>query len=314
MVALADGSDMGGSLRNPASFCGVVGLRTSSGRVPTWPARHPWGALSVDGPMARNVADLTLFLSVLAGPDPRCPLSIDEPGTTFVDLPPGVGGVGARDRQPDGASLRGLRVAWSPTLGGLPVDGDVAAVLAGLPSVLEAAGAVVEEAEPPFGGADEAFETLRAFQFELGFGGLYDRAREQLKSTVRWNIEAGRRLTGPEVGRAERLRGDLFVAMAAFFERFDVLVGPVSQVAPFPVEVEYPTVVAGQAMGSYIEWMRSCSRVTMTACPALSLPAGFTAGGLPVGAQLVAPFRGERRLLAIARDLETVLAVPGLAP
>jgi amidase len=205
-------------------------------------------------------------------------------------------------------------VAWSPTLGGLPVDEDVARVLSGLVPVLEGAGAVLEEAEPPFGGADEAFETLRAFQFELGFGGLYDRAREQLKATVRWNIEEGRRLTGPDVGRAERLRGELFVAMAAFFDRFDVLVGPVSQVAPFPVGVEYPTSVAGQPMGSYIEWMRSCSRVTMTACPALSLPAGFNAGGLPVGVQLVGPYRGERRLLAVARELEAALAVPTLAP
>ena len=213
-----------------------------------------------------------------------------------------------------GRPLEGVRVAWSPTLGGLPVEAEVAAVLDRLPAHLESAGARVEAVDPPLSGADEAFETLRAFQFELGFGGLYERSREQLKPTVQWNIEAGRDLSGPDVGRAEVVRGELFVAMAAFFERFDVLIGPVSQVAPFPVEVEYPTTVAGQAMASYIEWMRSCSRVTMTACPALSLPAGFTASGLPVGAQLIGPWRAERRLLRFARELEALLGVPTLAP
>lgn len=305
MVALADGSDMGGSLRNPASFCGVVGLRTSPGRVPVWPARHPWGALSVDGPMARTVEDLALFLGAIAGPDPRCPLSIDEVGATIGALGPRLGG--------EGRPLEGIRVAWSPTLGGLPVDGDVTAVLAGLADALESGGARVEAVDPPLTGADEAFETLRAFQFELSYGGLYERSRDELKATVQWNIEAGRRLSGPDVARAEVVRGQLFVAMAAFFERFDLVVGPVSQVAPFPVEVEYPTTVAGRAMESYIEWMRSCSRVTMTACPALSLPAGFTASGLPVGAQLIGPWRGERRLLRIARELEGLLGVPTLA-
>jgi amidase len=194
------------------------------------------------------------------------------------------------------------------------VDGEVAAVLDRLPALLGSAGARVEAVDPPLAGADEAFETLRAFQFELGFGGLYERAKDQLKATVQWNIEAGRRLTGPDVGRAEYLRGELFVAMAAFFERFDVVIGPVSQVAPFPVEVEYPAAVAGRTMGSYIEWMRSCSRLTMSACPAMSLPAGFTPSGLPVGAQLVSRYRGERWLLQLAREVESLLDVPTLAP
>jgi amidase len=300
MVPLADGSDMGGSLRNPASFCGVVGLRPSPGRVPSWPSRYPWGALGVEGPMARSVADLALFLGALAGPDPRCPLSISEPG---AELTAGL----------QAARLDGLRVAWSPTLGDLPVEADVLAVLDGVRTALEGAGARVDEADPPLGGADEAFETLRAFQFELGFGALYERSAEQMKETVRWNVEAGRRLTGPDIGRAERLRGEVFEAVAGFFERFDVLATTVSQVPPFPVDVEYPTVVAGRQMGSYIEWMRSCSRITVTACPALSLPAGFTPDGLPVGVQLVAPYRAERRLLAIALSLEELLAVPVLA-
>jgi amidase len=257
--------------------------------------------------MARNVGDLALFLGALAGPDRRSPVSIDEPGAAFGDLAGPGDGSGAD-------ALRGARVAWSPTLSGLPVEVDVLSALDGVRAALESAGAHVDEVDPPLDGADEAFETLRAFQFELAYGALYDRSPEQLKATIRWNIEAGRRLSGADVGRAERLRGKLFEAMSGFFERYDVVVGPVCQVVPFAVETEYPTEVAGQAMGSYIEWMRSCSRITMTACPALSLPAGFTPDDLPVGVQLVTPHRAERRLLSLAAALEGILDVSTLAP
>ena len=301
MVPLADGSDLGGSLRNPAGYCNVVGLRPSPGRVPSWPSRNPWGTMSVEGPMGRSVADVALFLSALAGPDARCPGSLETPGSVF-----------GAPLQREG--LAGVRVAWSPALGDLPVDAEVAAVLAAALPTFEALGARVELADPPLTDADLVFETLRASQFEGGFSNLYDRSGEQMKETVRWNIEAGRALSGPDVARADVLRGEIFAAMADFFTRFDVLVTVVSQVPPFTVDREYPSEVAGQRMGSYIEWMRSCSRLTVTGCPALSIPAGFTSGGLPVGLQLVSPYRAERELLEIGHVLETALGASAQRP
>jgi amidase len=303
MVPLADGSDLGGSLRNPASFCGVVGLRPSPGRIPGWPTSMPWQSMSVEGPMGRTVADVALFLSALAGPDRRVPISLDDAGSVFA--PP-----------VEPCRPQGLRVAFSPDLGGLPVDRRVAAVTRRAVDRIADAGAAVTEIDPPLSGADHVFETLRAWSMEAGRGELYDRAGERMKATVRWNIEQGRALSGAEVGAAEVGRGVIFAAMADFFQRFDVLVTVVSQVPPFPVEWECPTEIAGSPMSTYIEWMRSCSRISVTSCPALSLPAGDTGGGLPVGIQLVGPYREERRLLEIAAGIEEILAidcVPGFA-
>lgn len=294
MAAIADGSDMGGSLRNPANFCNVVGLRPSPGLVPTWPSTYPWGSLSVQGPMGRTVGDIALQLSAVAGWDRRAPLSAGSNAAPF-----------AAPLEP--AALNGLRVGVSANLGDLPMDPGVGAVVAATAEVLSGVGARVEHADLGWAGADEAFETLRAFQFELGYGTLYDRSGAAMKATVQANIEAGRLLRGVDIGRAERLRGRLMERAAAFFDRFDVLLCCVSQVPPFPLSEEWVTEINGAAMSSYIEWMRSCSRVTVTGCPALSLPAGFTAAGLPVGVQLVGRPRGDRRLLEIAVALEAVL-------
>lgn len=305
LVAVADGSDMGGSLRNPANFCNVVGLRPSPGRVPSHPARYAWGSLAVQGPMGRTVADVALQLSVMAGPDPRVPLSTAEAEAWPLGPP-------APPLTP--ADLRGLRVAVSDRLGDLPVDPAVSAVVRAVADVAEEAGARVDLVDPGWDGADEAFETLRAFQFEMGYGSLYDRHAERMKETVRWNIEAGRALRGSDVGRAEVLRSEVFARFARFFERYDVVLAPVSQVLPFSLEHEWVREIDGVPMHSYIEWMRSCSRVTVTGCPALSLPAGFSAGGLPIGVQLVAPYRAEWRLLSIAAAFEALLGAGARRP
>jgi amidase len=284
MFALADGSDMGGSLRNPASFCNVVGLRPSPGLVPEFPGTTSWAPLGVSGPLARSMSDLSLLLSVLAGPDPRVPLSVQRSGRAYAEPPP--------------SGVAGLRVAWSPDLGGaVPVDPVVIAALAPAPRVFEDLGCEVTQDCPSFAGADEAFLTLRAWEFELGLGPLLDSHRDELKPWVAWNIEQGRALRGSDVGRAERLRTELFVRMHEFFERYDVLLLPVSQVVPFPVEHEYPAIVAGQQMPTYLDWMRSCYYVSVTSCPALSVPAGFTANGLPVGLQIVGRHLDEATVL-----------------
>jgi amidase len=289
MLPIADGSDMGGSLRNPASFCNVVGFRPSPGRVPTWPDVAP-SPLSVEGPMARTVQDAALMLSAMAGPDGRSPISIEEPGSVF-----------ARSLERD---FGGARVAWSRDLGGLPVDPRVTAVLDGQRRVFEDLGCVVEEAEPDFAGADEVFKVLRAWRFELAYGELLEEHRHEMKDTVVWNIEEGRRLTGPQVGRAERLRAELYHRVRVFMETYEFLVLPVAQVPPFDVKERYVTQINGEEMGTYIDWMRSCYYVTVTGLPAISVPCGFTPEGLPVGVQIVGRHRDDFGVLQLAHAFE----------
>ena len=293
MLPFADGSDMGGSLRNPASFCNVVGLRPSPGRVPSGPRLDPFDALSVRGPIARTVADAELLLSALAGSHPCTPIQ-----------PP----------QPAERAAGPLRVAWSDDLGGLPVEPEVTAALAAGRGILEQAGCVVEQVDLDWSGADEAFETLRAIAFVAELGEAVLDHRELVKDTVVWNVERGLELTGERVARAVVLRGRLFARMCELTERFDALAGPVSQVAPFPLDSDWVREVAGVPMRSYIEWMRSCSRVTVTAHPAISLPCGFTDAGLPVGLQLVGRLGGERELLGLAAAFERCSPAAGRRP
>jgi amidase len=291
MQPIADGSDTGGSLRNPASFNNVVGLRPSPGRVPSWPDRAPWGQLSVKGPMARTVADVALTMSVLAGPDPRDPRSLDTPGSTFAwQL---------------GGDIAGLRVAWSPDLGGaVPVDPEVRDALAPAVEVFTALGCEVEQACPDLSGADEVFLAQRAWQVELAYGALLDGHRDRLAPDVVWNIEEGRSLSGPDLGRAQALHGALFHRVRVFFETYDLLVLPVSQVAPFDIGLAYPTVVDGTPMETYLDWMRSAYLISVTGCPALSVPAGFTPRGLPVGLQVVGPHRQDWSVLKAGHAFE----------
>lgn len=288
MQPLADGSDMGGSLRYPAAFCNVVGLRPSPGRVPSHPTQAAWSGLSVQGPMGRTVGDVALLLSAIAGPDARSPIALDDPGSRFGE--------------PLGDDLRGLRVAWSPDLGGaVPVDRAVTATLERQVKVFEDLGCRVEQASPDFSGADEIFRTLRAWQFEVTLGPVLDRARDQLKSSLVWNIEQGRKLTGPDIGRAETLRAALYHRMREFFERYDILLLPVSQVPPFDLDLEYPTEIAGVPQRTYLDWMASACHISATGHPALSVPGGFTSEGLPVGLQIVGPHRGDLAILQIGR-------------
>jgi amidase len=290
MLPLADGSDLGASVRNPASFCNVVGLRPSPGRIPDIGSRRPWDPLGVLGPLARTVADATLLLRALSGPDPRAPLSLQDPPDTFgIEL---------------ASDPAGLRIAWSRNLGDLPVAPEVTAVLEEHRGTLEAMGCIVEDVEPDLSGADEAFETLRAVGYAQSFGGLLESHGDQLKETLAWNTRLGMSLTGEQIARALTLQAAAFHGMRLLLERFDALALPVSQVAPFPLDEEWVREIAGTAMGSYIEWMRSCSRISATAHPAISIPAGFTPDGLPVGLQLVGRHRGELALLRLAAAFE----------
>lgn len=292
MIPIADGSDMGGSLRNPASFCNVVGLRPSYGRVPSWPTTTPWSALGTSGAMARTVDDLALQLQAIAGPDPRVPISLPEPGTVF-----------ARVTADPPLDPNGFRVAWSPTLG-LPIDAAVRAALADVPDRLAALGCVVTEDAPDLTDAREIFQTLRAWHFEISTGPFYDRAPDQLKDTVRWNIELARSLRLTDHARASVAHARLLERVRGFFDRYDVLVLPTSQVPPFDVGLDWPRTVDGESMETYIDWMRSCCDISVTGCPAVSMPASFTPAGLPVGIQFVGRPQGDVDLLRFARVWE----------
>lgn len=300
MVSIADGSDMGGSLRNPASFCNVVGFRPSTGRVPSWPSDHAWFSFGVQGPMARCVDDIALQLSAMSGPDDRAPLSLQESGAMFS---------GSLE-----TDLAGKRVAISPNLGGLPVDGEVSEIIEQQRQVFVELGCDVEEACPDFAGADEVFKVLRAFRFEMKFGPLVSQHREEMKDTVLWNIEQGRQLSGADIGRAQQLRTTLFQKTRQFFEKYDYLVAPVSQVAPFDIGEPFVREIAGVEMETYIDWMKSCYFITATGMPAISVPAGFTSNGLPVGIQMIGGYRKDLAVLKLARAFEQRTNVGGHLP
>ena len=293
MVPIADGSDMGGSLRNPGNFCNVVGLRPSPGRVPIYPGSSDWSPLAVLGPMARTVEDTALLLSAMAGPDPRAPLSLSTPGHHFA--------------RPLGRDFGGVRVAWSQDLGGLPVDRRVTEVIEGCRGVFEAIGCRVDDAEPDWSGADEAFKTLRAWEMAQAFTALPEEARDVLKETLRWNIDQGLALEVADVARAERLRGKVYHRVREWMETYEFMVLPVNQVPPFDVSVRYPDEIEGVPMETYIDWMKSAYFVSVTGHPAISLPCGFTQEGLPVGVQIVGRWQDEWGVLQLAWALQEVL-------
>ena len=290
MIPMADGSDLGGSLRNPAGFCNVTGFRPSPGRVPSWPVKAGWYSLGVQGPMARTVADVALMLSAIAGPDPRSPISIAEPGNRFS--------------LPLGRDFRGVRIAWSSDLGGLPVDPRVTDAIQKQRPVFESLGCIIEDRAPDFTDADEIFKVLRAFRFELMYGELMEDRKDQMKDTVIWNIEAGKKLTGPQIGRVEIKRTELYHRLREFMETDSFLILPVSQVPPFDVKKSYISEINNIQMETYIDWMRSCYYVSATGHPAISVPCGFTPEGLPVGVQIVGRHQDDWGVLQLAHAFE----------
>ena len=295
MLPIAGGSDMGGLLRNPGNFNNVVGFRVSPGRVPTVPALNVWGNLSVKGPMARTVDDVALFLSAIAGPDPRSPISIDTPGDVFA--------------RPLDREFSGVRVAWAPDLGGLPLDPRVRAVLEGGRGVFSDIGCEVDEACPDFSGANEAFQTLRALDFALGHHEKLRDHRDLIKDTIIWNTEKGLALTPLEINRAQALRSQLYARVERFLAEYEFLICAVNQVPPFSVETEYPTEIDGVQMETYIDWMKSAYYITLTGLPAISAPCGFTEDGLPVGVQIVGRWHDDFGVLQIARAFEQATGV-----
>jgi amidase len=300
MAWLAHGSDLGGSLRNPASFCGVVGLRPSPGRVAASVFSKIDGTLAVEGPMARNVEDVALMLDAMAGEHPGDPTSLPRDGTSYL----------AASR----AGWRPRRVAVSRDLGITPVDPEVADAVMAAARKLEAEGIAVTEAHPDLREAHECFQTLRAHGFAIGMAPLLEKHRALLKPEVIWNIERGLALSSGAIARAERQRAEMFKRMLAFFGTYDLLLCPATIMPPFPVTERYPTHCNGVQFENYVEWLAIAYAITLVACPAISIPAGFTRENLPIGLQIVAPPRAEARLLAGARFMEDVLGLGTITP
>jgi amidase len=297
---LAHGTDMGGSLRNPASFCGIVGMRPSIGRVAHTLVAQIDRNITVHGPMARNVEDLALLLDAMSGEHAADPLSLLSPPASFLSA--ARSGKGPK------------RIAYSPDLGITPVDPEVAAITRKAAARFAEAGAIVEEAHPDLREAHECFHVLRAFDFALTKAALLRSKRGLLKPEVIWNIEEGLKLTVEQLERAEAQRVTMTARTIEFFKTYDLLLTPATIVAPFPVENRYVAECAGKKFDNYVEWLAIVYAITLVCCPALSLPCGFTATGLPVGLQMVAAPRGEARLLAGARVLEDILGVRGTTP
>jgi amidase len=300
MAWLAHGTDMGGSLRNPASFCGIVGMRPSIGRVAHTPAAKIDRNLGVHGPMARNVEDLALLLDAMSGEHAADPLSLPLLRDSFL--------AAAR------SGKKPKRVAYSPDLGITPVDPEVAAITRKAAARFAEAGAIVEEAHPDLREAHECFHVLRAYDFAISKAALLRTKRNQLKPEVIWNIEEGLKLTVERLERAEAQRVAMAARMLEFFKTYDLLLTPATIVAPFPIENRYVAECAGKKFDNYVEWLGIVYAITLACCPALSLPCGFTASGLPVGLQMVGAPRGEAQLLAGAKALEDILGLRGTTP
>jgi len=290
LVPVASGSDTGGSLRNPAAFCNVVGFRPSPGRVPNPRAAFAWWTLSTSGCLGRSVADLAFALSTIAGSDSRAPLSINEPGERFA--------------RPLERSFNGVRVAWFKDLGGVPFDPRVRTLVDAQRKTFESLGCIVEQAEPDFAPAEVAFRILRAWNTANSYGERFRAHPEAFKDTLTGEIQEGLRLTGNDLARAETAHGQMWRRFQAFLQKYEYFVLPTTQLPPFGVDTPYPTEIAGVKFDSYIDWMKSCWYISVTGNPAASVPAGFTPEGLPVGVQIVGRANEDFSVLQLAHVFE----------
>jgi amidase len=292
LVPLADGSDMGGSLRNPGSYNNVVGLRPSPGRVPAASAKLAWQVLGVQGPMARTVSDCALLLSVQAGPDNRSPISIMEDPQQF--------------RKPLHRDFKGVRVAFIKDLG-IPWEKEVKDAINAQRKVFESLGCIVEENEPDMTDANECFVNFRHYQNEVQYGDFL--SSNKLNEYTKWHIEEGRKLTGPYLSRLEVKRSALYRRVQQFLEKYEFLILPVSQVLPFDVNTPYPTEIEGVKMLTYIDWMRSSYYISVVGNPALSVPCAFSKSGLPIGMQIVGRHNADLSVLQMGFAFEQTTKV-----
>jgi len=299
-VWLGTGNDFGGSIRLPSSFCALVGLRPTAGVVPRI-QKQPYSPLNVEGPIARNVSDCALMLECEAGHHPLDPLSAPVAHGSFMHA-------AANPRRP-------ARVAFSLDLGVTPVvDPEVARVCAAAARKLESDGCRVEEACPDLSDAERTFLTLRGVVFVANWGALLEKHRDAIKADVIKNIEFGLKLTAQDIAQAEIAYGEIVRRMARFFEQYDALICPVTMTPPFKAEQRYLESLHGVKFTSYLGWAITTCAISVTGCPVLALPCGFTSEGLPVGLQVIGPPRSDAKMLAIGAYLERLLEVSPQTP
>ena len=295
MLPLADGSDLGGSLRNPANFNNVTAIRPTVGLVPTTPSQLPLLGFGVKGPLARSVDDVAFLLSVMAGPDPHDPGCYPSAPSIFA--------------QPLERNVRGVRVAWCPDLGGLPLDRRVRAVLDSQRKTFVDLGCIVEEACPDLADADDVFLTIRKWKSWIAYAPLLATHRDQLKPEAVWEIEAGARLTSAEVAHAMVRHTELMERVRRFQEKYEFTLCAVNQVPAFEARIDWPHAIEGTTMENYVAWMKSTYWITATFRPSMSVPAGFTPEGLPVGIQIVGRHRDDLGLLQFAHAFEQATGI-----
>ncbi len=294
---LSHGSDLGGSLRTPASYCGIVGLRPSPGRCGGGPALTAFSTEGVSGPMARDVEDLALFLDAMCGYDPKSPLTIEAPATSFQK---------ALEQ-----STNKIRIGFSEDQGGFaPVEKYMRQLLRSAMDKMSDAGSIVEDACPALPGLHDTFMTLRGIHFGSLNAYLPQEIQKHFKKTLAENTEFGVKLESSKIYDAIRQRTVIYNSCQQFFERYDVLAIPVTGIEPGLAEEEYPTVVDNQPMQGYMDWLRFSFLATTATLPAISVPVAFTESGMPVGIQLVGPPRGEAKLLQAALAIERTLQLP----
>ncbi len=299
-VWLATGSDLGGSLRTPASFNSVVGLRPSAGRIPRNRTHEPFGCMHVQGPVARNCQDAALFLDAMAGFHPSDPLSYPAPNIPYmnsIDNP-----------------TRPRRIGYSSNLGITVIDPEVELICRNAVQLFEGIGVQIEEASPDFSGAIESFDVLRGASFVASFMPEYEKHEHLLKPEIVWNIEKGMQLTAEDIGRAQRTQAKIFNSMIRFFDEFDLLICPCAIVPPFDSELRFVESLGEHTFDTYYEWIAITFALTLTGCPVLAVPAGFTHDGLPVGLQIVGPPRDEGPLLSAGHILEQLTCIPEQLP
>ncbi|HZB88408.1 MAG TPA: amidase [Terracidiphilus sp.] len=290
MVPVASGSDAGGSLRNPAAWCNIVGFRPSIGRVPNPAVRSGWSTLATNGCLGRSTADLALALSTIAGPDISSPLSINEPGSLFA--------------RPLERNFKGVRVAWFKELNGIPIDSRVRTAVDAQRKTFESLGCIVEQAEPDFAPAEISFRILRSWGDAALLGQLFQQHPEAFKDTLSGEIREGLALTGNDITRAEIAHTEIWRRFQSFLENYEYFVLPTTQLPPFDVNTPWPTEINGVHFTNYIDWMKSCWYISATGNPAVSVPAGFTPEGLPVGLQIVGRDKQDFSVLQLAHAFE----------
>jgi amidase len=294
MLPLAEGTDFGGSLRVPAAFCGVIGLRPTAGLVPRYPTPLPWDVGTVHGPMARNANDAALLLEAMIGDDDGlAPISVIPPWKSVAAMVAQV-----RD-------LKGLRIGYAPDIAGLGIDPEIGAACRSAAMCLNDCGAIVEEMEFSVADGLEAYLVLRGLTMAVRFfESLHE--LEKFGPNLKGNIEAGSKLTIGDVAGAERKRAELWHRWRRLFERIDLLLTPTTPVPPFPVEQNYPDTIVGRKMTSYVDWIAPTFLVTLSSLPAASAPCGHTAAGLPIGLQIIGPRFAEPKILATAKLVHEV--------